>query len=393
MGRSVGIWGAKLNAEYEFENGRIHTEAYIDPLGYWTGPGGIRFLEFADGKGRPVQEGDSWTEDEALALYAKTLQAYADEVSALLPPGLVLNQFQFDALVVFCWNNGAEALRTSSMMKALRAVPARFEEAAAAFLLYRRGTLWGGTTGPDGTPARGPDDKPLPKGVSWFKAMSGILRRSAATACLFMGLNWAEACRAGTVNLSKRPDWRPAENRWYDTVVDATPWKTIHDRARTSPLTLPKVVVKEEPLPEVAPAPVPVPAPKPAAKATKAVPVPNSKPPSINTKDLPDVPYKIDPNAGAKPMEETERFVGQLLITLGIVLKAFSGNIVKLGGLAGTGLSLGLSLINNPVSFALLCTGIAMAVAGVFWLIGKITEMRGKKIRERGRVTATQVMI
>lgn len=242
MARKAGFYAAMLNAEYEFEDGKIQTEAYLDPLGNWTGPGGITRHE----DGRPVGRGDTWPLPVALALYARTFDAYAAEVDALLRrDNIELDQFQFDALVVFNWHMGIDTLDGSSMMTALRAKPPRIEEAAAAFMLYRRGTLWGGKTGPDGALARGPDmalcpagpeRDPMPAGVSWFKAMRGIGRRSAATGCLMLGYDWRKATAPDRFDMSKRTEWRAEENRWFDVVLDQTKWKDILAVARTSRL-------------------------------------------------------------------------------------------------------------------------------------------------------------
>jgi lysozyme len=244
--RQFGYHFSLLIDEYESIGGQLVTEAYLDPVGVWTGPGGMT----THGNGVPVRKGDTWSREEALALYAKGQDRFAAEVEAILPDGLELADHQFDALGFFAWNVGTPTLMNSSVMDALRQPVPRYAEAAAAFLLYRRATLWGGRTGPDGSPARDPHGNVMEKGVSWFKAMRGIYRRSAATACCFLGFDWRYATANERIDMAKRTDWVAEENRWVDEVMDQTSWKDILDVARQTPLP---------PAPEVhTPAPPPI---------------------------------------------------------------------------------------------------------------------------------------
>lgn len=233
MAYTFGVNFAALLAEYESDRaGRVVTEAYLDPKGIPTGPGGMTFHQ----DGRLIRIGDRWTHEEALALIAWGKKQFAAEVEQALPPHCVPTQNQFDALGFFAWNNGSDVLTGTSVAEALAANPTRWEEVARAMTIYRRMTLWGGTTGPDGSPVKDPNGNVMAAGLSWYKAMRGIYRRSCATACLLLSLDWREATAPARVHMSKRADWIDAERRWVDTVVDQTSWKAIQDVARQQPL-------------------------------------------------------------------------------------------------------------------------------------------------------------
>lgn len=420
MARAINIWAAKLNAEYEFEGGKLQTEAYLDPVGNWTGPGGV--LVKLDGT--RVKEGDRWTEEEALALYATRLDQYAAQVEAILPKGLKLNDYQFGALVVFCWNMGQGALASSTMMDKLRQDPPRYEEAAAAFLLYRRATLWGGGPGPDGKPARDPEGNPLVAGVSWFKAMLGIYRRSAATALLFLGLHWDEATAKGRINLAKRPEWRPHEKRWVDVVVDATPWKEIYDAARHKPL--PSLEPPPAPVSDLArekhdvvvvgPAPAqPEPAkgggilPENWNKMTEAEqvawlnsrslrelqhsaprPRPGPKAPRPASKKPEEVPYGIaDPaEVGLAPMAETKRYKGRKNADNGKEIAAIGGALTGLASMTAAAKEVAGFFEAYDLRIILLVglsIGALMVLAGLLrWWHGRNQEYQGQQDASQG---------
>jgi len=229
-----GYYAAKLNAEYEFEGGEITTVAFRDSGGVPTGPGGV----LVKSNGERVQMGDTWTEEEALALYAQRFEQYGNKVLELVDPKISLNQFQFDALVVLIWNIGFKNFRNSTVLTCVN--EGRFEEAAAAFLLWKRDTLYGGTTGPDGEPARDPNGHEMAEGTKWFKAFRGIYRRSAAAGLLFLGLDWSKATKSEQIKMSKTP--LTVDYGWYDRIDFETPWTTILDDARGYRLPEPPVL-------------------------------------------------------------------------------------------------------------------------------------------------------
>ena len=136
------------------------------------------------------------------------------------------------------------------------------------------------------------------------------------------------------------------------------------------------------------------PGPDPVA-SVPAVPAPlpvGTKAPSVNTRAPQDVDYGIEPEGGLKPMEETERYAGQFLVTLGVLMRANAARLSQLTGLLGIGATSLMAAIDNPVTSALLAAGIAFAIAAAAWLIGRAFTGRGEKVLERGRQSATQAM-
>lgn len=255
--RSFGPEFARLNNQYEHSGGEIVRAAYRDSGGVWTGPGGmIRNLN-----GSAVQQGQTWTKEEALQMYAIGKQAFANELYALVKDGPVLSQHEFDGLGVLFWNIGAARFETSTVLRELLA--GRKEDAAAAFGMWKRDTMYGGQPGPNGEEARGPDGEPMPEGVSWFKAFRGLYRRNSAAGLLFSGFDWVQATRNDFIELKKTPIWEPHLTRWRDRVDYQTSWKDILDIARNYPLpdpappppaTKPEAVsVEQRPLPPIVP--------------------------------------------------------------------------------------------------------------------------------------------
>ena len=451
---SVGLLGAKLNAQYEFPHG-IQTKAYRDSQGNWTGPGGI--LKKRDGS--PVREGDTWTEEEAWFDYAATRQEFADFVRACLTVEPTRNQF--DAMFLLAWNigrNGRESFITSTALR--KHNERRFEEAAEAFTLWR----WAGKDNdalferldrglhvPPGQWMHGPDiaegppgwspRQPIPRGVEWKEALRGLYRRHASEGLLYLGLDWTEACADHNIELQASTLWQPDRKRWFDRIDYQTPWEDI--LARATPLvpeTLAPTPAEElaiphpgAPRPQTEPAmesvldrlppywddlsenqqtewlnrdqdrrrggnpdtPGPDPVSLPQIEVAPPAPVPlpvGTKAPSVNTRAPQDVEYGIEPEGGLKPMEETERYAGQFLVTLGVLMRANAARLSQLTGLLGIGATSLMAALDDPVTSALLAAGIAFAVAAAVWLIGRAFTGRGEKVLERGRQAATQAM-
>lgn len=238
-----GPYFAKLNNEFEDKDGGLVTEAYLDPNGIPTGPGG----SITNRDGSPVQMGQTWTEAEALQLYADKQLKFAEDVWDLISTNIrpQLKQHQFDALGVLAWNIGVSAFADSSVLRLVN--EGRFDEAAAAFLLWRRMTLRGGSTGPDGLPARDPQGRPLAKGFSWFRASRGIYRRSISAALLFAGHNWKNAAAVNKIVLQSYPVFVEAENKWMDKITNEMEWKDILAEARNDPLPVIEGKAEDEP--------------------------------------------------------------------------------------------------------------------------------------------------
>ena len=104
------------------------------------------------------------------------------------------------------------------------------------------------------------------------------------------------------------------------------------------------------------------------------------------------VPYRIDPNAGLKPMEETERFIGAALMFFGTFARVIMANGAALSGATGVVVVAILDMMKSPTNLAILISVIALIVTGVGWVIGFIIDKLGLKIKKRGEQAATQAM-
>jgi len=106
--------GKKLITHFE----SIRTEAYkVTPEGNWTYGIGAETKE----DGTPVQEGDTITKDEAIALFSRQLKQYETNVIRLIFKPL--KQHQFDALVSFVYNVGSGNFANSTIRKKININP------------------------------------------------------------------------------------------------------------------------------------------------------------------------------------------------------------------------------------------------------------------------------
>jgi len=134
-------------------------------------------------------------------------------------------------------------------------------------------------------------------------------------------------------------------------------------------------------------------APKAAAPAKvppAIIPVPpvvagtdGAKPKSPNTTAPADVPYKIDPNAGLKPLEESERAKGYVVQQVGI-------GIIRLGslGVFGTTIQGGAQVVQgDPVLSNIILMGF---VAGGIAVVGYVVATYGAWKKKRGEQRASQ---
>ena len=97
------------------------TKAYRDSVGIPTiGVGHT---------GPEVHMGLVWTEEQVREALAHDLERFEKAVNDNV--SVDLEQYQFDALVSFAFNVGAEAFRTSTLLKRINA--GKFDEAAAQF--------------------------------------------------------------------------------------------------------------------------------------------------------------------------------------------------------------------------------------------------------------------
>lgn len=278
-------------------------------------------------EGAPFKEGDTCTPEYADALFRHALKLFEDGVrEAVTVP---LNGDEFSALVAFAYNVGMENFRSSSVLR--RVNENRMDDAAACFGMWIFATKDGHK-----------------------QALRGLLRRRYAEACLFMSYDWTQACDIDAIALQREiPDTLPGTDR----VIYKTPFKDVLSVAQRYPLVPADELVLTQPAPplatsgsKVATGSVPVVPPSPAgttspsvspaptvvpsspAKKPEAIPAPpqpprapvpaplpkpaqppvvagqdGTKPKSPWTVQPEDVHYKIDPGAGLKPLEDSDR--------------------------------------------------------------------------------------
>jgi lysozyme len=397
-----GPYFAKLNSEFEDKEGEIVTEAYLDPVGIPTGPGGR--IENPDGT--PVVMGQTWTEAEALAIYAEGKQEWAEAIWNMLDPKVrpQLKQHQFDAMGILAWNIGLAAFEDSSALELINA--GRFEEAASSFLLWRRMTLRGKRNGPDGKPARDPDGNVMKEGQSWFKASRGIYRRSISAALLMVGRNWANAAAPAKIILQSYPV-KIAEGRWHDEITIKMDWKEILADAKDDPLP----VIQGDPDPELFDL-EPSKMERMSWESAKAVgadetleeyvahrrglvaPMPvGNKPLSINTKQAEEVPYGINPKAGLQPKEEAERVRRYVKKEQGVEMKKIGDTLtVTTGVIASANMASdevrtffgGLGQIGYTLFFA------ALAVGVIYLIVGRVRAWWNARKEVEAEINAVQ---
>lgn len=104
--------------------------AYQDSVGVWTI--GYGWTQPVDGK--PIRAGMTIKQETAERLLKTGLVSYESDVSRLVKVGLT--QGQFDALVSFTYNLGAQSLSTSTLLRKLNA--GDYAGAADEFLRWNK---------------------------------------------------------------------------------------------------------------------------------------------------------------------------------------------------------------------------------------------------------------
>jgi GH24 family phage-related lysozyme (muramidase) len=341
--------------------------------------------------GRDVATDDRLSgETEALSLLQEQVIEYEDAIRQFVT--VPLNSNQFSALVCFAFNCGVKAFAGSTLLKHVNA--SRFDDAADAFGMWLYSTSG-----------------------AHKQALRGLLRRRYSEAVLWMGYDFEVACADDAVALVRE---RPPNNIGTDKVLSKTPFKDVLSVAQRYPLTDELVLSTPAPAPSVPagkadqPGAVPQPkspaasAPKPAAASPAAAPavkpgVTQASPPPVvnvpavipapapvgtkakspNTVAPAEVPYRIDPNAGLKPLEESDRAKGYLVQQVGI-------SIIRLGslGVFGSTVQAGATVVQgDPVLSNVLL--IAFCAAGVA-IVGYVIKAYGTWKRKRGEKAATQ---
>jgi len=107
--------------------------AYKCPAGVWT----IGIGHTGTVNGVKISAGLKISEAKAEELLRSDLQRFESAVNALILPYCPLNQYQFDALVSFCFNIGITAFSRSTLVKLL--TQKRYAEAAEQFKRWNKG--------------------------------------------------------------------------------------------------------------------------------------------------------------------------------------------------------------------------------------------------------------
>jgi lysozyme len=106
---------AGIDLMHEFEGCSL--EAYLCPANKWTIGYGNTYYE----NGKPVQQGDKITQQEADHLFGLIAEDFAKRLRNLLR--VIINENQFSALVSFAYNTGVANLKKSTLLKKVNANP------------------------------------------------------------------------------------------------------------------------------------------------------------------------------------------------------------------------------------------------------------------------------
>lgn len=123
----TGTAGIRLIKNFE----GCELDSYLCPAGKWT----IGFGHTSDAGNPHVVPGMKITRGEAETLLARDIKQYEDAVTRLVKVSLTSNQF--DALVSFTYNLGAERLANSTLLKKLNAK--NYDAVPAELMKWTRG--------------------------------------------------------------------------------------------------------------------------------------------------------------------------------------------------------------------------------------------------------------
>lgn len=387
--------------------------------------------------GRPVERGETCTDDYAMAMFRNALTVFEDVVRRHVT--IELNSNQFSALVALTYNIGEENFATGPKgpCTVLRETNARrFEDAAAAFGMWVFATKDG-----------------------YRQALRGLLRRHYSEACLYLGYDWTLATEDDAIALQRIvPEGDPPQGA--DRVTYKTPFVEVLRIAQHYPL--PALDESPEPVQAVSPVPAPMeqagektavapvpdsakagselvltkdmqaaPAVKPDAAGAVTVPPtqvaapvtvskpepakpsnspqapvsasvegpaaasapppvalpkldPPKPPPVIAPKsiDIRSIPYgEITPENGAKNMTDSKRVIGMVVVGMGSIVQILAGREI----VSSTVGAVFFDMSRDPVLVALIAGAIAMFFG---WVIRK----RGTHIVAKGMADAKQVL-
>jgi len=361
--------------------------------GAWELGPGVTF--YPDDRG-DVQPGDTCTMEEAEVMFRNAIRLFENGVRDMVTVELSPNQFS--ALCSFAYNCGLENLASSTLLRMVNL--RRWDDAAASFGMWIYATKNG-----------------------YKRALRGLLRRRYAEACLFLGYDWTQACSDDAIALQVKP---PASIPGKDEVVYKTsfrdvlavayhyPLPSLEDddffEAVNPPLVLEKTAQEASPVAgagspgatqpsggpvaptkSTSPASV-VPSPAVAEKqastvapaSSPAAPV-GTKPLSPNTVKPAEVPYRINVDAGLKPLDESNRAKGYWYQQAGI-------GVIRLGtlGVFGSGAAkVSSTLQGDPVLSNMVLT---VVVLGGIFVTGYVTKKYGDWKRKKAEREATQAL-
>ena len=231
--------------------------------------------------GRPVERGETCTDDYAMAMFRNALTVFEDVVRRHVT--IELNSNQFSALVALTYNIGEENFATGPKgpCTVLRETNARrFEDAAAAFGMWVFATKDG-----------------------YRQALRGLLRRHYSEACLYLGYDWTLATEDDAIALQRIvPEGDPPQGA--DRVTYKTPFVEVLRIAQHYPL--PALDESPEPVQAVSPVPAPM---EQAGEKTAVAPVPDSAKAGselVLTKDMQAAPAVKPDAAGAVTVPPTQ---------------------------------------------------------------------------------------
>ena len=182
--------GLRLLTQFE---GDPRLKARMCEGGRWELSYGVTF--YPDGK--PVQEHDTCTHDEAMAIFRHALTVFEDAVRRHVK--VPVNSNQFSAYTVFCYNIGEAQFASSTVLKRIN--ERRYDDAAEAMGAWIYATLG-----------------------QHKQAMRGLARRQYATGCLAMGYDWEVACSDDAISLVRE---KPLNNIGTDKVLFKTKFTDV----------------------------------------------------------------------------------------------------------------------------------------------------------------------
>lgn len=330
--------------------------------------------------GRPVKEGDTCTEAEALAGFDYHLDVSEDVVRRHVK--VKLKQHQFDALVSKVYNIGETQFATgpdgpSTILRMINDPDGpRWEEAAEGFTLWTAATKDADERNPD-EPIEwytSPTGAPCP----YRRRFSGLLRRCLAEAVTFHGYDWEVACGPSAgIELLARREWNEKRGRNEDMTVSKTELSAVLRIARNHPLPANAPALQPAPIP--APKPVAAPAPAPAVVAKPVITPPLALPKPAQTVDVSKLNINnIKVENGAKPMETSDRAIAFAVKATGVFVKVQA----RRGAISATAAETIFDVLGD--AFIMSCVVLAGA-----WLVGRAAEAFGSWKRNQHLKTAT----